>query len=122
MQKNIFPRIENKLPAVVENREGLHFNVIAVDASSEGMSIQCNTMKRNIITPNGRYISRGKPIELFVWLNLPFDEGVVETIGVQCHVAFSRRLSKDQCQIGMRFTDFDRDAYQVLLRYLGGWS
>lgn len=118
MQKKYFPRVETQLAAVVENDEGLHFNVIAVDASTEGVSIQCNTVKRNIITPGGRYISGGKPIELLVWLQLPFDDGRVETIGMRCNVAFSRRLSSQQCQIGMRYADFDQDAYETLLKYL----
>lgn len=118
MQKKYFPRMKKQLPAVVENGEGLHFNVVAVDASSEGVSIQCNTVKRNIITPGGSYVSGGKPIELFVWLQLPFDDGVAETVGIRCHVAFSRRLSNDQCQIGMRYSNYDKDAYETLLRYL----
>ncbi|MCK5828834.1 MAG: PilZ domain-containing protein [Methylococcales bacterium] len=118
IQKKYFPRVETKIAAVIENEEGVHFNVVAVDASAEGVSIQCNTIKRNIITPGGRYISEGKPIELLVWLQLPFDDGQFETIGIRCHVTFSRRLSSHECQIGMRYSDFDQGAYETLLRYL----
>lgn len=118
VNRQIFPRVKTQLAAVVENNEGIHFNVVAIDASTKGVSIQCNTIKRNIITPGGRYISGGKPIELIVWLQLPFSDGQIETIGIRCTVAFSRRLSNQECQIGMRFADYDKGAYETLLRYL----
>jgi len=118
MEKRFYPRIVKKFPAVVENLDGVHLDVVAVDASSEGICIQCNTTERDLITPGGSFVSNGKPIELFVWLDLPFEAGVAKKIRARCHVAFSRRLSKDQCKIGMRYMEFDAGMQDTLLKYI----
>lgn len=118
MEKRVYPRVIRQFSAVVENYEGVHLKVLAVDASCEGVCIQCNTFERNLITPGGSFVSNGKPVELFVWLELPFEDGVAKKIGARCHVAFSRRISKDQCEIGMRYTDMDEGVYDTLINYI----
>lgn len=118
MEKRIYPRIEQQFSAIVENKEGVHLKVVAVDASSEGVCIQCNTIERNLITPGGSFVNNGKPVELFVWLDLPFADGVSRKVHARCHVAFSRRISRDQCKIGMRYIEFDEGVYDTLLHYM----
>lgn len=119
MEKRFYPRVQRQFTAVVENGEGVHINVVAMDASSEGLSIQCNTFERNLITPGGCFVRNdGKPVELFVWLKLPSGVGDAETIGARCHVAFSRRISSDQCQIGMRYMDLDQGGYESLIAFI----
>ncbi len=111
--------MKKQFSAIVENEAGVHVNVMAMDASSEGVSIQCNTFIRNIITPGGCFVrDDGKPIELFVWMELPVENGKPEKIGARCHVAFSRRISSDQCKIGMRYMDFDKSGYDSLVKYI----
>jgi len=118
MEKRYYPRIVKQFSAVVENVDGVHLEVLAVDASSEGICIQCNTTERDLITPGGSFVSNGKPVELFVWLDLPFEGGVAKKISARCHVAFSRRLSKDQCKIGMRYMEFEAGMQDTLLKYI----
>lgn len=118
MEKRLYPRISTQLSAVVENSEGLHLNVTALDTSSEGFCIQCNTVVRNMLTPGGNFVRDGKPVELFVWLELPATTGKVKKIGARCHVAFSRRISSDQCKIGMRYMELDKGGYDTLVKYI----
>ena len=119
MEKRLYPRVATQLTAVVENGEGVHINVVAMDASSEGLCIQCNISERNLITPGGCFVrDDGKPVELFVWLELPLGIGGAEKIGARCHVAFSRRISNDQCQIGMRYMDLDQGGYEALISFI----
>lgn len=118
MEKQFYPRVAKQFSAIIENAEGVQFNVVAVEASSEGFSIQCKTIVRNLITPSGSFIHKGKPIELFVWLELPFEDGKAEQICTRCHVAFSRRISNDQCEIGMRYMKFDNNGYDALVEYI----
>ncbi|NOQ76275.1 MAG: PilZ domain-containing protein [Methylococcaceae bacterium] len=115
MEKRVYPRVIKQFSAVVENKEGVKLNVVAVDASSEGVCIQCNTFERNLITPGGCFVSNGKPIELFVMLELPGEGGVLQKIGARCHVAFSRRISRDQCKIGMRYMELEDGVYDTLI-------
>ncbi len=118
MEKRFYPRIEKQFSAVVENVDGVYMDVIAVDASSEGICIQCNTLQRNLITPGGSFVSNGKPVEIFIWLELPFEGGLAKKISARCHVAFSRRLSKDQCKIGMRYMSFDTGMQETLIKFI----
>ena len=118
IEKRFYPRVQKQFAVVVENEQGVHLDVVAVDASSEGLCIQCNTSERNQITPGGSFVFHGKPVELYVWLNLPFDNGKSEKVGTKCHVSFSRRISSDQCKIGMRYMDLDKKQYEKLVRYL----
>jgi len=122
MEKRFYPRVVNEFSAIVENEDGVHLNVVAVDASSEGVCIQCNTFERNLITPGGSFVSNGKPVELFVWLDLPFKGGAAKKIAARCHVAFSRRVSKDQCKIGMRYTELEDGMHDTLINYIESLS
>lgn len=123
MENRLYPRVVRKFSAVIENDQGVHFNVVVVDASSKGFCIQCNTFERNQITPGGSFVHNGKPIELFVWLELPFEGGVAKKIATRCHVAFSRRISNNECKIGMRYTEIDNTMYETLINYIeSSWS
>ena len=119
MKKKFYPCIKKPLSAIVANEDGVQINVVAMDTSSESVSIQCNTVVRNLITPGGRFVrDDGKPIELFVWMELPLENGAPERVCARCHVTFSRRLSSDQCKIGMRYMDFDKSDFDVLVKYI----
>lgn len=118
MHQKYFPRITKELPAVLENSEGVHLKVTAIDTGFDSVSIQCNTIKRNIITPGGRYISGGKPIELFLSLGLPYEDGMMEMVSLRCYVAYSRRISSEQCKIGMRYANLDNDSFEALKKYV----
>lgn len=119
MEKRCYPRVVKPFHAIVENGEGAHVRVVAVDASSEGLCVQCNIFERNLLTPGGSFVrGDGKPVELYVWLELPVGQREHEKIGARCHVAFSRRISSDQCKIGMRYMELDESEHEKLLRYV----
>jgi hypothetical protein len=117
MKKKIFPRISTPLSAVVTSEEGIHLKVIAMDASQSGFSFQCSTFQRNSLTPGGCFIPKGRPIELDVLVDLPFPDQCLQ-IKARCHVAFSRRIASDKCEIGMRYEDFDGDGYNDLIKFI----
>lgn len=119
MKNKLYPCVKQPLSAIVANEDGVQVNVVATDTSSEGVSIQCNTSVRNLITPGGCFIrDDGKPIELYVWMELPAENGELERVAARCHVTFSRRLSSDQCKIGMRYMDFDKSDFDILVNYI----
>jgi len=117
IEKRLYPRVEKKFSVTIQNEQGLKLNVLAVDASSVGVCVQCNVLERNLITPGGSFVSHGKPVELYIWLELPFN-GKAEKVGARCHVSFSRRISNNQCEIGMRYMDLEENGYETLVRYI----
>ncbi len=118
MEKRTYPRVEANIPAVIANEEGIRLNVVARDASGEGICVECNTIERNLMTPGGSFVRDGKPVELYVWLDLPNEQGETAKIQVRCHVAFSRRISNDKCKIGMRYMDLEKQTYEKLVEFL----
>ena len=119
MEKKIYPRVSTRLPVVVTNEEGVRLKVVAFDASGDGFSFQCSTLQRNMMTPGGCYISRnGRPVELDAWLDLPLASDQSVPIRARCHVAFSRRIARDRCEIGMRYMDIEGDGYRNLIRFI----
>lgn len=119
IEKRFYPRIAREFSAVVEDGAGVHINVVALDASGDGICIQCNIKERNLITPGGRFVrDDGKPVELLVCLELPLDGSQPETIKVKCHIAYSRRISNNQCKIGMRYWGIEKHDQQKLIEYI----
>jgi hypothetical protein len=117
MKKKIYPRISTRLSAVVTSEEGVRLKVIALDTSQYGFSFQCSTFQRNSLTPGGCFIPNGRPIELDVLLELPFPDKSLQ-IRTRCHVAFSRRIASDKCELGIRFEDFEGDGYKDLITFI----
>jgi len=60
----------------------------------------------------------GRPVELMISLDLPDDSGQPAPILARCHIAFSRRISWDQCKIGMRYVDIDSHDYVRLVQFI----
>ncbi len=118
IEKRFYPRVVKQFSAVVEDGAGIQLNVVAQDASGDGLCIRCDIRERNLLTPGGSFVRDGKPVELFVWLELPLAGGVQERIGIRCHVAYSRRISNTQCQIGMRYTGIDENEQKKLIEYI----
>ena len=118
MEKKIYPRVSTRLPVVVTNEEGVRLKVVAIDASSDGFSFQCSTLQRNMMTPGGCYIRNGRPVELDAWLDLPVASDQSLPVRARCHVAFSRRIARDRCEIGMRYMDIEGDGYRNLIRFI----
>ena len=118
MDKKIYPRVSTRLPVVVTNEEGVRLKVIAIDASCDGFSFQCSTLQRNMMTPGGCYIRNGRPVELNAWLNLPVPGDQLLPVKARCHVAFSRRIARDRCEIGMRYMDIEGDGFRNLIQFI----
>jgi hypothetical protein len=117
MKKKIYPRISTPLAAIVTSGEGIRLKVTALDTSQYGFSFQCSTYQRNSLTPGGCFIHNGRPVELDVQLDLPFPDRCLQ-IKARCHVAFSRRIASDKCELGIRFEDFVGDGYNDLIRFI----
>ncbi|WP_305908343.1 PilZ domain-containing protein [Methylomarinum sp. Ch1-1] len=118
MEKRVYPRVAANFSAVIANEDGIKLKVMAMDASSEGLCVECNTIERNLVTPGGNFVRDGKPVELFVWLDLPDENGGTAKIEARCHVAFSRRIANDRCKIGMRYLNLEKKAYEKLIRFI----
>lgn len=57
------------------------------------------------------------PLELTITLDSL--ENVVGTqMKAQCQVIYSRRVSKDQCQIGLKFKDMDSESSTLLQKII----
>ncbi|GAB4254930.1 MAG: hypothetical protein Kow0065_02500 [Methylomicrobium sp.] len=118
MGKKFYPRVAAQLPVVVTNEDGVRLKVLVLDTSSNGFSIRCSVLQRNLMTPGGCYIRNGRPVELSARMDLPVTEDCALPVQARCHVEFSRRIARDRCEIGMRYTDFEADAYENLVRFI----
>lgn len=118
MKRKCYGRISKQLPAIVANEDGLRLKVVTVDTASDGVSILCNIYQRDVITPGGSFIRDGRPVKLSVSLDLPDDNGHASPVTVRCHIAYSRRISKEKCMIGMRYVDFENNSQDRLFRFI----
>jgi PilZ domain len=118
IEKRLYQRIPVQLSAIVSTDEGARIKVVAVEVSSDGLGIECNIKQRNMITPRGSFVRDGRPVSVFVDLNLPNEEGQLSKIVVRCLVVFSRRISSDQCKIGLRYADFENNSHEHLIRFI----
>lgn len=107
-----------QVSAIVTTEDGVRIKVVAVDVSSDGLGIECHTRQRNIITPGGSFVRDGKPVSVFVDLNLSDEDGQSSKITARCHVAFSRRMSSDQCKIGLRYADIKNNDHEWLVQFI----
>lgn len=118
MERRLYQRIPIQVSAIVTTEDNVRIKVVAVDVSSDGLGIECNTKQRNMITPAGSFVRNGKPVSVFVDLNLSDKDGHSFKIAARCHVVFSRRMSSDQCKIGLRYADFENNGHEWLVRFI----
>ncbi len=117
MERRLYQRIPIQVSAILTTEDGVRIKVDAVDVSSDGLGIECHTRQRNMITPGGSFVHGGKPVSVFVDLNLS-DDGLASNIAARCHVVFSRRLSSEQCKIGLRYANIEKDDHQRLVQFI----
>jgi hypothetical protein len=117
-KKYYYGKVSKQLSAIIENEDGLRLKAVAVDTAGDGVSILCNIYQRDVITPGGSFIRDGRPVELSISLDLPDEEGRLTPISARCHITYSRRISKEQCLIGMRYVDFEHNSHDRLLRFI----
>ena len=107
-----------QVSAIATTEEGVRIKVLAVDVSSDGLSVECNTKQRNMITPGGSFIRDGRPVSVFIDLNLSDKDERSSKIVARCHVVFSRRMSSDQCKIGLRYVDIENNGHEWLVQFI----
>ena len=88
IEKRLYQRIPVQLSAIVSTEDGARIKVAAVEVSSDGLGIECNIKQRNMITPEGSFVRDGRPISVFVDLNLSHEEGQISKITARCLVVF----------------------------------
>jgi hypothetical protein len=118
MERRLCQRIPVQASAIVTTADNIRLKVFAVDVSTDGLGIECHTKQRNMITPGGSFVRDGRPISVFVDLNLSDQDGRSSKITARCHVIFSRRVSSDQCKIGLRYADIENNSHQWLIRFI----
>jgi c-di-GMP-binding flagellar brake protein YcgR len=113
------PRVISGLIVDITNHNGESVNAKTLDISCGGFGIQCSTIERNLITPQGDFVAAGRPAEFDVSIMLPDGEhGLGGMIVAKCRVVYSRRLANDRCEIGMRYIDIEGDGEERLVRYI----
>lgn len=118
MERRLHQRIPVQVSVIVTTQDGLRIKVAAVDVSSGGLGVECNTKQRNMITPGGSFVRDGKPVSVFVDLNLSGKDDQSSKIVARCHVVFSRRVSSDQCKIGLRYVDIENNGHEWLVQFI----
>jgi c-di-GMP-binding flagellar brake protein YcgR len=118
MERRLYQRIPVQVSVIVTTEDGLRIQVVAVEVSSDGLGIECNTKQRNMITPGGSFVRDGRPLSVFVDLNLSDDDDQLSKIVARCHVVFSRRMSSDQCKIGLRYADIENNGHERIIRFI----
>jgi len=112
------PRVAKGLAVNISNVNGEKFNALTLNVSRNGFGLQCSTMDRNELTPQGDFVDMGKPVEFDVSLQLPDVKAPLDHITAKCRVLYSRRLANSICEIGMRFMTIDGDGEERLVRFL----
>ncbi len=118
MERRLYQRVPVQVSAVVTTGDGVRINVLAVDVSSDGLGVECNIKQRNMITPGGSFVRDGKPVAVSVDLHLPDADEPAAKVTARCHVVFSRRMSIDQCKIGLRYVNIENNGHQRLVRFI----
>ncbi|MFA6053285.1 MAG: PilZ domain-containing protein [Methylobacter sp.] len=118
MERRLYYRVPLQASAVVTNKDGISIEVLAIDISNDGLGIQCDINQRNLITPGGSFVRDGRPVEVVVHLDLLGESGEVSKIVVRCQVKFSRRISSDECKIGVRYIEFEGDGYNRIVQFV----
>ncbi len=118
MERRLYYRVPLQASAVVTNKDGISIEVLAIDISNDGLGIQCDINQRNLITPGGSFVRDGRPVEVVVHLDLLGESGKVSKIVVRCQVKFSRRISSDECKIGVRYIEFEGDGYNRIVQFV----
>ncbi len=114
IEKRFSSRVDVKLTAVIFVSEDIRVDVVTSNVSQNGVCIQCNMTTRNLITPGGCFMRGLHPLELGIVLDSP-DKAKEAQMQAQCQVIYSRRIAKDQCQIGLKFKSMDSDS-RILLQ------
>jgi c-di-GMP-binding flagellar brake protein YcgR len=118
MERRIYKRIPVQVFAIVTTEDGVRIKVEAVDISSDGLGVECNIKQRNMITPGGSFLREGRPVSVFVDLSLSDEDGQSSKIEARCHVVFSRRMSSDQCKIGLRYVEIKSNSHEWLVQFV----
>ena len=118
MERRFYYRVPLQVSIVVTNDHGVRIEVLAIDVSSDGLSIQCDINQRNLITPGGSFVRDGRPVAVCVHLVLPGESEDLPEIVARCHVKFSRRISSEECKIGMRYVEFEGDAHKRIVQFV----
>ncbi|MFI3155844.1 MAG: PilZ domain-containing protein [Methylococcaceae bacterium] len=118
MERRLYQRVPIQVSAIVTTEDGVRIKVVAVDVSSDGLGVECHTKQRNMITPGGSFVRDGKPVAVLVDLHLPDADEPGSNIVARCHVVFSRRISSDQCKIGLRYADIENNGHQRLVQFI----
>ncbi|MDC9727801.1 MAG: PilZ domain-containing protein [Methyloprofundus sp.] len=90
----------------------------ALDISLGGIAIKCSTFDRDQVTPKGDYVREGKPLEVSLVLNLPENKKSNYALKAKCRVVYSRRLTQDECQLGMYFLEIDAVGKEHLMKFV----
>lgn len=117
-ERRLYQRIPVQASAIVTTEDGVRIKVVVVDVSSDGVGVECNIKQRNMITPGGSFVRDGKPVSVSVDLNLPDENDQSGKIIARCHVVFSRRMSSDQCKIGLRYVDIENNGHKWVIRFI----
>lgn len=118
MERRLYQRIPVQGSAIVTTEDNVRIKVVAVDVSSDGLGVECNTKQRNMITPGGSFVRNGRPVSVIVDLNLSDGDDQTPKIVARCHVVFSRRVSSDQCKIGLRYADIENNGHEWLVQFI----
>jgi hypothetical protein len=118
MERRLYYRVPLQVSIVVTNDHGVSIEVLAIDISSDGLSMQCDINQRNLITPGGSFVRDGRPVAVCVHLDLPGESEDLPKIVARCHVKFSRRISSDVCKIGVRYVEFEGDGYKRIVQFV----
>ena len=89
-----------------------------LNISVEGVALKCSTVEREQITPKGDFVCSGRPLEVDVIINFPEKNNKKYEFKARCRVVYSRRLTQDECQLGMHFIDIDSVGRDHLINFV----
>ena len=118
-KKRVKVRAEIPFSSVTIKNNDNEISGKALNISLGGVAVKCSTFDRDQITPKGDYICEGKPLEVSLVLRLSEDKKSNYALKARCRVVYSRRLTQDECQLGMNFLDMDAAGKEHLMKFVG---
>ncbi len=119
-KKRVKVRAETPFSSVIikNNDNDNEISGKALNISLGGVAVKCSTFDRDQITPKGDYICEGKPLELNLVLSLSEGQKSNYALKAKCRVVYSRRLTQDECQLGMNFLEMDVVGKEHLMKFV----
>ncbi len=111
-------RYKVKLPVELILEDGTVLPVESTDISNSGLQFRCDSWVADEIEPRGIQNHPLDQIRLKAVTDFPGMDKYNSRLYARCRVVAARRLSQDEYQLGIVFTDFENGSERLLEKFM----